>query len=1248
MRELGRTSWGQAWLGALHAVDREGRLGRGREYACQGAVEHLAFGEAGRVTAEVRGPRPRPYRVRLDLAPLTEAQVGALLEEIARRPDWLDLLLAGRLPPGLERVLAAGRVRIFPASWRDVGMRCDCPDAAVPCEHVAAVLYRLAQHIDDDPMLLFAVRGLDLPRRLAALGAAGGLAPVALEDLVGKEVAGGGGGGGGARPADREIGRTVPRLLDHWPVLLPQRPPFFPDGDLAALYHRYLLTASAFWARPDDDDEEPPGDEAASAPQVAAFAEVPVPPWEVGGARVSLDHDGGFAEARLLDHAGECRHAFAKEVGLLAYAERPDCPVPALHHAYALARRLVIGGAVVPRLLHLGGETYRTRWQAAVQDPAVAEAVRALAADPAVASLVEYLPPPPPPPEESEAEYRARLGREVAAALEEPPASRDPAAEHTTSPRTAEPAGGPPPEAPRRRPRAAGPHDAVHALLGVFLRPMLLAGAEAVLAKAEHAAVRLLFLGRPVDLRGAGDAQLALAVQLWLRRLDLDDAEHRLLLQVDEVDDRPGAYALRLLVLREGAATPDALPVADVLDGSRGELLRLQVLRDVALLAEAYAPLGAYAKTDGHLVASLPLYGGDFAGFLFEVAPALRLSGVQLLLPRGLERAARPQLTAVVRGAGGEGGEPGAGGGAEGERKRPPGVLGLPALVDFDWQVAVGEGHVDAEEFRRLADAYEGIVRLRDGFVWLEPAATARLLRRLDAPPRPAPHVVAQSVLTESFQGASLFLTEEVRRLRDDLLAAPPAGEVELPGLRASLRPYQEVGFAWLRRNADAGLGSLLADDMGLGKTLQTIALLEHYRARGRWREAPALVVLPTSLLTNWQRELARFAPELRVAIFHGPGRGLRALAGAEVVLTSYGVVRSDVERLARRPWGAVVIDEAQQIKNPAAAQTEAVKRLAAPVRIALSGTPVENRLAEYWSVLDFANPGYLGPLAQFRAQYADPIERDRDPAALARFRQVTTPFLLRRLKTDPAVIADLPDKITQVEACALAPEQAALYQQVVDTQVAELAAAEPHARRGRMLTFMTAVKQVCNHPHHYLKRGTRAPEASGKAARLLELLDAALAAGERVLVFTQYREMGELLAEMIRGRFGFAAPFLHGGLSRAERDALVAGMQEGTGAPVLLLSLKAGGTGLNLTAANHVVHYDLWWNPAVEAQATDRAYRIGQARHVHVHRLVCAGTFEERIDLMLAGKRELADLTVGEGGGWLGELAEEVLASAL
>ncbi|MFK8057051.1 MAG: SNF2-related protein [Saprospiraceae bacterium] len=1202
-KSVGHTRWGQAWLQPLQYADEQGRLARGLTYAQQGAVEGIVLADAGRLSAKVKGSNYAVYTIDIGLEPFTSTQITALLTEIARRPTWLDQLLSGRLPEGFEVGLSSTEIQLFPKRFSDLEMQCSCPDTAIPCKHQAAVLYQLAQHIDEEPMLLFTLRGLDFAEQLKSLAAVDGLNP---GKMAAQKCHVFGTRDRNPQPLKNQLDFSLVSATDFgqlWRQLLPQKPAFFQGGDFAVLYHAYLQQASSFWSDYTSDDNE-------DAPRVSQLGEYVFQPWQVEDFLITLDAAGGFVEAEIFDTSETTLVTFSKEVALIGFVERLGDRLPVLAKAYQLARQLVQQIAVVPVVLQLDSSTYKVRWQAATQSPDVAAILAQFQAGQELDRYVRYRELAP--LEETDDEYRVRLGREVAAEMEGEKLEI---------------------KAPDYYYQSPVEKDAVHALLSVFLRPMMLAGVETVFAKAEFPSVQLLFLGRPVDLLNTGDSQLVLALQLWLARLSQRPSAHRIVIQVEEVEEVNGAFDVRLLLLSEDAKTPDPEPITEALSGKDGEVLRLQTLRDVGILAELYPPLKAFSEPP-FSTAHIQLRGGDFASFVNDILPALNLIGAQLLLPRGLEQVARPKLSAVVNAT--EEGRP---------EKKAPGLLGLKALVQFDWQVSIGNEQLTGDEFAALAENFEGIVRLRDGFVWLEAAQTTRLLDRLARPPKPSAPVVLQAVLTESWQGAPLQLSEEVSAFRQNLVREAATVEGALEGLQATLRPYQEIGFAWLLRNAEAGLGSLLADDMGLGKTLQTIALLEHYRVRKGWTSAPALIILPTSLITNWRRELTRFAPELKVAIYHGSNRKLKDFEGADVVLTSYGTARSDVETLLQSPWGALIIDEAQQIKNPSAAQTEAIKRLEAPIRIALSGTPVENRLSEYWSVLDFANPGYLGPLEQFDAIYAKPIEQDRDQEQLAKFRKVTAPFILRRLKTDRSVIKDLPEKITQIEYCSLAAEQAALYQQVVDTQMTELAAAEPHEKRGRILKFMTAVKQVCNHPHHYLKRGTKASDSSGKAKRMIELVEAALEVEERVLIFTQYREMGELISEMLKGHIGWAPPFLHGGLSRDERDRMVEGLQN-DGPPILILSIKAGGTGLNLTAANHVIHYDLWWNPAVESQATDRAFRIGQQRNVQVHRLICTGTFEERIDMMLEQKRELADMTVGEGGAWLGAVMEEVLGA--
>jgi SNF2 family DNA or RNA helicase len=464
------------------------------------------------------------------------------------------------------------------------------------------------------------------------------------------------------------------------------------------------------------------------------------------------------------------------------------------------------------------------------------------------------------------------------------------------------------------------------------------------------------------------------------------------------------------------------------------------------------------------------------------------------------------------------------------------------------------------------------------------------------------------------------------------------------PGFRAELRPYQRRGLAWLAFLDRLGLGGCLADDMGLGKTVQLLALEALRRADGT--RPPTLLVCPMSLVGNWQRETAKFAPNLSVHVHHGADRlaGDELIARAadhDLVLTTYAVLARDRADLGAITWDRIVLDEAQNVKNAASRQAKATRGLPARHRIALTGTPVENRLAELWSIMDFANPGMLGSISTFRARFAVPVERYGDVEAASRLRRITAPFVLRRLKTDPKIIDDLPDKIEMKQLCNLTAEQASLYQAVVDDMLAKIDNSEGIERKGLVLATMSKLKQVCNHPAQFLRDGSRIAGRSGKLARLEEIVEAALADGDKILAFTQFAEFGALLMPHLSARFDTEVLFLHGGSGKRARDEMVTRFQSADGPSIFLLSLKAGGTGLTLTAANHVVHLDRWWNPAVEDQATDRAFRIGQQRNVQVRKFVCIGTLEEKIDAMIEEKKALANMVVGAGENWLTELSD-------
>jgi SNF2 family DNA or RNA helicase len=596
-------------------------------------------------------------------------------------------------------------------------------------------------------------------------------------------------------------------------------------------------------------------------------------------------------------------------------------------------------------------------------------------------------------------------------------------------------------------------------------------------------------------------------------------------------------------------------------------------------------------------------------------------------------------------------------------------AFGQEGLVEFDWRLSVGDQLLTDQEVEGLIETQQPLVRLRGEWMQVDPERLRRAREFLRRQNSGAGMTVSQvlRVLGSADEGpGGLPVTGvDAEGWLGDLLAPSTEQRLEPVPVPSSfvgiLRPYQERGLAWLAFLESIGMGALLADDMGLGKTVQLLALIAHdleTRASAEAGVGPTQLVCPMSLVGNWQREAAKFTPQLRVHVQHGKerpqGKDFRAAVGeSDLVITTYALLARDAAALRKLPWRRVVLDEAQAVKNAATQAAIAARALRASRRVAVTGTPVENRLADLWSLMEFANPKLLGDATDFKRRFALPIERLGNAEASARLRSITQPFLLRRLKTDTSIISDLPEKLEMEVVCTLTAEQAALYQSVVTDMLARIADSSGIERRGLVLATMTKLKQVCNHPAQFLRDGSRLAGRSGKLARLEETLDEVLAAGEKALLFTQYAEFGEMLRTHLTARFGREVAFLHGGVGKAQRDAMVARFQHEDGSrpsgpPLFVLSLKAGGTGLTLTAANHVVHVDRWWNPAVEDQATDRAFRIGQSRAVQVRKFVCAGTLEEKISAMIQDKRGLARSVVGTGEGWLTELSTSQLRELL
>ena len=1166
----GKTWWGQQWLQALTRIDEANRLPRGKTYANKGAVRALKI-DTNQLSAQVQGSKPRPYKVKMTVPLFDATEKKALITEIRNNPALLAQLLNRQLPPDLIQFADKRGIRLFPRSFSELQAGCSCPDYAMPCKHLAAVIYLMANEIDQNPFLVFGLKGLDLLAELPtdAIGSGGMETVLSAHSLLTDDLPGSASEEDNWKPDDTARQAldfaTLPTLADSLLGLLEPETTFTKSN-----FHKDLGKAYKLFAKPMQDKV------VVSHPEPSDSLELQLDEL-LDLRKINIFSEHG--DARPLPH-----FAIADLMGWLADLTDADWPdmsdsVRALYLTRQFTVALLRRGAVVPQLLRIGTDEnqYRVRWVPATLNEIVSRQVNLIATQ---------LPPEL---------LTVRWQKDILV-----PASLT---------------------------------EQVLMLSSLLLRqPIKQPTVELWERWPLEDADRLFFGQEILKFEGFGKREKPLAMQLWLNDFFLGQKRFVPVLAVED-SEFGDAFKLSLLIRdRQGEDAAAPVPLTEILDEAKHANIRMAVLQDLLVLSRHFPDLAKLTKKNGP--SFLGYAPDDFVKILLETLPRMQLLGISLLLPKSLQHWVRPQVGARLKA----------------KVSASNAFMKLDDMLTFDWQVALGDDFVSASEFQTLVDNRTGLVKIKDQYVLIDPNDFARLQKQLAKPPELTGSDLLRAALAEEFQGNRIGIGADVRALLNqftDTTAQP------LPDhLNAQLRPYQQRGYDWLVKNTALGMGSLLADDMGLGKTLQVITLLLKFKQEGRFLKQKGLVVLPTTLLTNWQKEIARFAPDLKAHVYHGPNRKMPERSDAsgkkatdyDILLTTYGVVRSDLETFKKQTWAVLIIDEAQNIKNNDTEQTKAVKTLKSGIRIALSGTPVENRLSEFWSIMDFVNRGYLGGMSKFNEEFGKPIQQERDQQKLDLFRRVTSPFLLRRLKTDKTIISDLPDKIENNQYCALTSEQAALYQSVVSESMRAIEEKDGIARRGLVLKLMTALKQIGNHPHQYLKKGNQNPALSGKVQMLLNLLETIYASHEKVLIFTQYREMGELLKSFIQQAFGQEPLFLHGGTSRPDRDEMVDMFQKNRSDHTFILSLKAGGTGLNLTQANHVIHFDLWWNPAVENQATDRAFRIGQTKNVLVYRLMNQGTLEEKIDAMIRAKKELADLSVKTGETWLGDLNDDEL----
>ena len=1165
-KQFGKTWWGEHWLKSLDNIDYNNRLPRGASYARNGRVEQVKITD-NQISAKVSGSRPRPYKVTIIIPPFFAEKVDLLMEQIVTRPMLISKLLNRELDPEILEISEKLGLKVFPSQWTDFKLQCSCPDWAVPCKHLAAVIYMISQEIDNDPFLVFRIHKLDLTKELSARGIFIELNKTAeimrLSDLL-----------SGNKMIDSQVFEAelayqrvdfsqLQPITEPLIQILPDNPPFYNQGNFRNQYGTVIQkivkeTGRIFKKNLKLNDFIP---STGTTSQISYHTEI----------KIIANYNGDW------EVINEYRKAIKNEEFILQLWQlNPDHladyqpSVASLHKFLFAALHLMFNGAVVPQLVQLKNKKFYIRWLPALIDSRVKGLFY---------KLKTFLP------------NDILLSQQILRNKETTILVNDPAIN----------------------------------ILSLFLT-LLISRVSGSVPIDEF--MVLFFKNHPYSFTGVGENSLSGGIKVWLDRFFLTSENFKPIVTVTEQPDNIFEVSVGI----EDISNPDQLPLSlnAILTQKQQETYRFKILQSHSLLSPFIRGLDKHINEQGNQAILFDFK--EFAPFLLNMLPAIRLLDIKTFLPKSLEELLRPKASVKLKTkSGGEGS-----------------FIRLDDLLTFDWQIAIGDQIMTPDEYKKLIRNASGLLKFKENYIYVDENDLEKLQKHFTNSKPLSSYQLLQTALMEQYEGTPVILTSEVKEMIRELTSDK---DIPLPiGLKAKLRPYQHRGFSWMYRNMRIGFGSILADDMGLGKTVQVIAFLLKMKEEGAINSKQrALVVVPTGLLNNWQAEIERFAPSLSTHIYHGTSRELKD-SSSDVMLSTYGIVRSDIEILKKKKWQIVVIDEAQNIKNNSAAQSKVVKALSSNVRIAMSGTPVENRLSEFWSIMDFTNKGYLGNEKSFKEDFASPIQLYNDEQAVARFRKVTAPFMMRRLKSDKTIISDLPDKIEQNQFNTLTKPQTVLYEKTVQIAMEEIegiSMADHQSlfkRQGLVLQMILALKQICNHPTQFLKNGKFDPSLSGKTILLLDMLESILDSGEKVLIFTQFREMGELLQGFINERFGEEVMFLHGGCNIKQRQEMVDRFQNNRADKIFLLSLKAAGTGLNLTAATQVIHYDLWWNPAVEAQATDRAYRIGQKKNVQIHRFITKNTFEERIDEMIQKKKHLAEMTVSTGENWIGKFSNKEL----
>lgn len=1226
-KTYGNTWWGQAWIEALERIDSN-RLARGKSYANQGRVKNIKISN-GNVSASVKGSYYDSYSIKISLEKFTKDEIKRIKEIIAQSPSIAVELGMGHLPETLLALIEKEKMTLLPKRWRDLKSGCSCPDSANPCKHLAAVYYLLANEIDKDPFILFNLKGIETSEltKLSGIEVQSQTVKInpiqdkfiELEKLEPKEIA--------VNIDDFDF--SFPKY-DIKPLLslLPDNPPFYNEGNFKTFVENiYKVVPQQLSYIIPEINEEPA---LLKNEFQIEFVKDEYSPRSIFKLKIVLDKDN-FNEdkQKIIDEITKNHLLNYKKASFYDYDKIPPkfnndkAILPVLNQKskkYEITEEKAISPLEAKTVLNyflnstVNLDTDRASGSFVFLNTLSSMALGLIKANLYLPELVQ---------EEDQNTFTIKYiplvnSNQIQSQLDKLKQIMPVDICHSD--------------------KKFLSNNGITDLLSLFITHIVKRILRNQDGPPKDKIIPVFAYDYLFRANNFAEKNIAQSISNWLERLYISKKDISPLVRIESSSGE--SFKIFVDIVNRKNSLDPIIQYKELFKKSKAkktqqpqeffslpaDRVRTEVANQLIIAGEYFRELKDIVDTKGETAPAISIQ--KISEIFLKTADIFNVLGIEIIFPKELKKLAFPHLQAKAK--------------LKKYNETGESYLNLHEMLDFSYEIALGNESIPLKDFRKLVKETEGLIKYKDQYVLLKPEEMQNILNKLK---EPIPEMTSSmqalyTAVTGEINGIKFEADDALKRVLDDFTKVE---EVAVPeNLNATLRPYQERGFMWLYSNSRKNFGSCMADDMGLGKTIQVITLLLQHKNENK-KSKPSLVICPTTLIGNWEKECHKFAPSLNLNIYHGTERQLD-LKNIDVLITSYGIFRRDFKKFSAKNWNLLVIDEAQNIKNSETAQTKAVKSLKADNYIAMTGTPVENRLTELWNIFDFINKGYMGSLTQFKTELASPIEKYKDKEVVEKLKKATSPFILRRLKTDKSIISDLPDKISFDEYCYLTKEQAAVYQNIVEDIMKQVENSDNIQRKGLIFKLITSLKQICNHPAHFAKKGIIESESSGKSAKIISILENILENREKALIFTQYKEMGDILQEIIKKELKEEAIFFHGGVTRKKRDEMVNSFQNDRKTRLMIISLKAGGTGLNLTEASNVIHYDLWWNPAVENQATDRAYRIGQDKNVIVHRLITLGTFEEKIDEIIKSKKELADLTVSTGESWITEMSNKDL----